>query len=82
MSDRKIDEELGSTQRFQCAAEELMRAIRNFGDGKLMPNNESSFKICHIMKKNWPILYQTFCQISMPLIELIELTFQERSFLA
>ncbi len=34
VSDRKIDEELGSTQRFQCAAEELMRAIRNFGDGE------------------------------------------------
>ena len=33
VSDRKIDEELGSTQRFQCAAEELMRSIRSFGEG-------------------------------------------------
>ena len=34
MSDRKIDEELGSTHRFQCAAEELTRCIRSFGEGK------------------------------------------------
>ncbi len=34
VSDRKIDEELGSTQRLHLAAEELMRAIRTFGEGE------------------------------------------------